>query len=128
MFVSRRYKGGKIMIKYTPRLSKSIGKGGSIFVTSLHFLLNNQSIGKQQDGKKWVSNTAVQWAKYLGYSTRQIDRIVSSLREKQIILVKKLNGSKGNSTNYYTVNYAKLWEITPELRSFFIPPHSGKSS
>jgi hypothetical protein len=116
------------MIKYTPRLSKSIGKGGSIFVTSLHFLLNNQSIGKQQDGKKWVSNTAVQWAKYLGYSTRQIDRIVSSLREKQIILVKKLNGSKGNSTNYYTVNYAKLWEITPELRSFFIPPHSGKSS
>jgi poly-D-alanine transfer protein DltD len=116
------------MIKYNPRLSKSIGKGGSIFVTSLQFLLNNQSIAKQQDGKKWVCNTAVQWAKYLGYSTRQIQRIVNTLRDQQIILVKKLSRSKDNSTNYYTINYAKLWDIIPELRSFFIPPHSGKSS
>ena len=115
-------------VQYNPRLSESIGKGGSIFVTSLHFLLNNQSIAKQHDGKKWVCNTAVQWAEYLGYSSSQIERIVSGLREKQIILVKKLNRSKGNSTNYYTINYAKLWEMTPELRSFFIPPHSGKSS
>ena len=115
-------------IKYKPSLIKSIGRGGSMFVTSLQLLLNNQSIGKQHDGKKWVCNTAVQWAKYLGYSTRQIDRIVSSLREKQIIFVKKLSHFKGNLTNYYTINYAKLWEIIPELRSFFIPPHSGKSS
>ena len=91
-------------VKYNPRLSESLGRGGAMFVNALQFLLNNQSIGKQQDGKKWVYNTIEQWAKSLRYSTRQIERIVSSLQEKQIILVKKLSHSKGNSTNYYTLN------------------------
>jgi hypothetical protein len=76
-------------VKYNPRLSESLGRGGAMFVNALQFLLNNQSIGKQQDGKKWVYNTIEQWAKSLRYSTRQIEKIVSSLQEKQIILVKR---------------------------------------
>ena len=95
-------------IKYNPRLSESLGRGGAMFVNALQFLLNNQSIGKHQDGKKWVYNTIEQWAKSLRYSPRQIERIVSSLQKKQIILVKKLSHSKGNSTNYYTLNTLML--------------------
>ena len=91
-------------IKYNPRLSESLGRGGALFVNALQFLLNNQAYGKHHDGKKWVYNTMEQWGKSLKYSTRQIERIVSILQKKQIILVKKLSHSKGNSTNYYTLN------------------------
>ena len=95
-------------IKYNPRLSESLGRGGAMFVNALQFLLNNQACGKHHDGKKWVYNTMEQWGKSLKYSTRQIERIVSSLQKKQIILVKKLSHSKGNSTNYYTLNTLML--------------------
>ena len=95
-------------VKYNPRLSESLGRGGAMFVNALQFLLNNQSIGKQQDGKKWVYNTIEQWAKSLKYSNRQIQRIVNTLRDQQIIFVKKLSHSKGNSTNYYTLNQERV--------------------
>ena len=95
-------------VKYNPRLSESLGRGGAMFVNALQFLLNNQSIGKQQDGKKWVYNTIEQWAKSLKYSNRQIQRIVNTLRDQQIIFVKKLSHSKGNSTNYYTLNHERV--------------------
>ena len=95
-------------IKYNPRLSESLGRGGAMFVNALQFLLNNQAFGKHHDGKKWIYNTMEQWGKSLKYSTRQIERIVSNLQKKQIILVKKLSHSKGNSTNYYTLNTLML--------------------
>ena len=95
-------------IKYNPHLSESLGRGGAMFVNALQFLLNNQSLGKHHDGKKWIYNTMEQWGKSLKYSTRQIERIVSTLQKKQIILVKKLSHSKGNSTNYYTLNTLML--------------------
>ena len=95
-------------IKYNPRLSETLGRGGAMFVNALQFLLNNQAYGKHHDGKKWVYNTMEQWGKSLKYSTRQIERIISSLQKKQIILVKKLSHSKGNSTNYYTLNTLML--------------------
>lgn len=29
-------------------------------------------------------------------------------------------------TNYYTINYPKLWEIIPESKDFFTPLQSGE--
>lgn len=44
-------------IRYNPKLGKVLGRRGAMFVNALQFLLNNQSMGRQQDGKKWIYNT-----------------------------------------------------------------------
>lgn len=98
-------------IKYDPFLGKVIGRGEAIFLHALQFLLNNEALGKQHEQKKWIYYTVEQWAKCLNYSTRQIERIVSQLKTKEIISVKKLSSFKGNVTNYYTINEEKLNEI-----------------
>lgn len=98
-------------IKYDPTLGKVLGRGGALFINALQFLLQNHSLGKHYADKRWVYNTAEQWAHSLKYSTRQVERIIAQLRKKEIILVKKLSSFKGNATNYYAINEEKLNEI-----------------
>lgn len=95
-------------IKYNPKLGEIFGRGESMFIGILQFLLNNQNVGIEREGKKWVYNTFEQWADYTKYSSRQIERIVSKLSKQGIIIVQKLSRCKSNRTNYYTVDEAKL--------------------
>lgn len=101
-------------IKYNPKLGEILGRGASMFVGALQFLLKNQNMGVEKEGKKWVYNTSEQWAQYIGYSSRQIERIVSKLSNHGIIIVQKLNRCKANRTNYYAIDEAKLEALLQE--------------
>ena len=102
-------------IKYDPHLGGKLGRGASMFIGALQFFLHTQNLGVNQKGHKWVYNTSQQWAKYLGYSSRQIERIVADLKDQGIVLVEKLSRFKGNRTNYYTVDEEKLAILLQEL-------------
>ena len=102
-------------IKYDPHLGEKLGRGASMFIGALQFFIQNQNFGVDQKGHKWVYNTSQQWAKYLGYSSRHVERIVAGLKEQGIVLVEKLSRFKGNRTNYYTVDEAKLAILLQKL-------------
>lgn len=95
-------------VKYNPQLGRKLGKGASMFIAALQFGMNNKNFGVNKKGHKWVYNTSEQWAEYLGYSSRQIERIIAKLKDQGIILVQKLNHCKANRINYYTVDETKL--------------------
>ncbi|WP_032114115.1 DnaA N-terminal domain-containing protein [Candidatus Paracaedibacter symbiosus] len=95
-------------IKYNPKLGDIFGRGASMFIGVLQYLLNNQNFGIEKEGKKWVYNTSDQWGQYIGYSSRQVERIISKLSDQGIIIIQKLSRCKSNRTNYYTVDEAKL--------------------
>lgn len=101
-------------IKYNPKLGEILGRGASMFISTLQFLLNNQSVGVEKEGRKWVYNTSEQWGQYIGYSSRQVERIVSRLSHQGIIVVQKLSRCKSNRTNYYTVDENKLDALLQE--------------
>lgn len=101
-------------IKYNPQLGDKLGRGASMFIGALQFCMNNKNFGVEKKGHKWVYNTSEQWAEYLGYSSRQIERIISKLKDQGIILVQKLNHCKANRTNYYTVDETKLATLLQE--------------
>ncbi len=89
-------------IKYVTSFSKGLGKGENLFLNHLRFYLNNPSLGKEYEGRRWIYKTREQWAEEMNYSPRQIHNIVEKLTRKGIIAVKKLNRHKSNRTNYYT--------------------------
>lgn len=95
-------------IKYVPSFSKGLGKGENLFLNHLRFYLNNPSLGKEYEGRRWIYKTREQLAEEMNYSPRQIHNIVEKLTRKGIIAVKKLNRHKSNRTNYYTVDEEKL--------------------
>ena len=101
-------------IKYNPKFGEILGRGASMFISTLQFLLSNKSVGVEKQGKKWVYNTSEQWGRYIGYSSRQIERIVSKLSNQGIIYVQKLSRCKSDRTNYYTIDEAKLEALLNE--------------
>lgn len=104
-------------IKYNPQLGEKLGRGASMFIGALQFCMNNQNFGVEKKGQRWVYNTSEQWAEYLGYSSRQVERIVAKLKDHGVILVQKLNRCKANRTNYYTIDETKLAALLQEKQS-----------
>lgn len=91
-------------IKYNSALGAKLGRGASLFLGALQFLLNSKDHGIEREGRKWIYNTAEQWAQALGYSSRQIERIIVKLQKEGLIAIRKLNKFKANHTNYYSIN------------------------
>ena len=108
--------GNTSFIKYIPHLGKELGRGEMVFINHLIFNLQNPSFGKQHEGKKWIFKTREQWGEEIGYSKRQIARIIHELQTKGLILVKKLRQVYGNTTNYYTINAAELLKVSSPAR------------
>lgn len=96
-----------------PKMIELFGRSSALFLNQLHYWIHNkQTSGKIQNGIKWVYNNLHEWAHQLKLSERQIQRIICTLREKDVIHVERLSGNKSNRTNYYTINYQKLEKLT----------------
>lgn len=104
-------------VKYDPQIASILGRGAAIFISSLQFLMNNGKLGIEHGGKKWIFYSAHQWAESIGYSSRQIERIASKLKDKGIITTKKLSGFKANRINYYTIDEAKLTALLQNIEN-----------
>lgn len=105
------------------KLTKTFGRSKATFIKSLHFWINKaetemNSIGIVHENRRWIYNTAEEWGEKIGYSERQIQRIISDLIKDNIIYVEKLGRYKKTNTNFYTLNYEKLAELDISVSSF----------
>jgi hypothetical protein len=102
-------------IKYQLSLAKIIGDKEALFIDSLKYWREHPNVGKLYQGKKWIYNTAEEWANQLNICSRHVRRIVAKLVKLGILLVEKLNFNKFKRTNYYTIDDNKLQEVlTPQ--------------
>jgi len=99
-----------------PCLTEKLGKSPAIFLQQLHYwLTSKKDVGRIAYNKRWVYNTSDDWAQQLYMSARQIRRIIQELKDRGIILIRKLSRKKSDRTNWYTINYESLKKLLPSL-------------
>lgn len=99
-----------------PAIAKQLGKSGALFLQQLHYWLScEKEIGTTTEGKRWIYNSAKEWACQLCLSERQISRIINHLKEVGILLVDRLSQRKSDRTNWYSINYQALEHLLPGL-------------
>lgn len=88
----------------SPRLAVVLGLEAAVFMQQVHYWV------RKNKGAP-VYNTIAQWHEQLPFmSVRSIERMIKSLKEKEVLLV-TLVANSGNSfvkTNYYNINYDAL--------------------
>ena len=100
-----------------PCLVEKLGRTPSLFLQQVHYWMtcNNEEIGKTVDHRRWIYNSAKEWASQLCLSERQISRIINQLKEVGILLVDRLSQRKSDRTNWYSINYQTLERLLPGL-------------
>lgn len=91
-------------------LAEQLGLNEAIFLQQLQYWLNSGS-AHFLDGKWWIYNTYKDWREdnFPFWSEKTIQRIVKSLREKELITTTdKYNNWSQDHTLWYTINYEKL--------------------
>lgn len=92
----------------SPTLAKKYGVPSAMFLQKLHYCLQSNDTKCIQQ-QKYFYHSYEQWADTLGiYSVSTIKRIVSKLKNADILIVKKLAQNKWLQTNFYAINYRKL--------------------
>lgn len=102
-------------LQVLPTLAKKIGLNESLFIQQLHYWLGNPKMGREVDGRHWIRNTVSEWHKdnFPFWSERTIMRLIASMEAGGLLLVRNdLNIHKYDRTNWYTINYDALNEIT----------------
>lgn len=91
------------------------GLKASVFLQQVHYWISSKSpkIGVFHDGKRWIYNTVSEWIDQIKiFSERQFYRIIKKLKETGVLLIENLSAKKYNRTNYYTIDYERLKEVT----------------
>ncbi|MEI6628583.1 MAG: hypothetical protein WCN27_04190, partial [Alphaproteobacteria bacterium] len=101
-----------------PVLIKQFGRTDAQLLSQLHYWLTKKgTLGCNNNGVRWVYNSADAWAEQLGISPRQVQRIVKKLTDLGVLLVEKLSVNKYNRTNHYTIDYDSLQTILEDRAS-----------
>ena len=92
-----------------PKLIMEFGRAGAQLLSQLHYWLSKkETLGCNNNGVRWIYNSADAWSEQLCISPRQIQRIIKKLTNLGILLVEKLSVNKYNRTNHFTINYQTL--------------------
>jgi len=95
-----------------PSLAVIVGVNQAIFLQQVNYWL--QTSKHKFDGRKWTYNTVDEWLiQFPFFSKKTLERVISSLVEMDVLLVKKLSSNPRDRTNYYSIDVEKL-----ELLSF----------
>lgn len=94
-----------------PHLVRLLGMTAAALLCSIHYWLQRERGGVVHENVKYVYNTATEWGKQLGVSSRQIERAVANLKKLGLIKVEKLARHKSIRTNHYAINYDILKAI-----------------
>jgi len=94
-----------------PSLALKLGLNEAIFLQQLHYwILRSKSVYLN---KRWIYKTTKEWHRELPFlSVRTIERVIHKLKEKNLIVSKKLSNNRDNHTSYYTIDYERLGELT----------------
>ncbi|MDP3640870.1 MAG: hypothetical protein Q8R43_00315, partial [Alphaproteobacteria bacterium] len=101
---------------------------GAQFINQIHYWIKKKNVGITHDEKKWVYNTAEEWAKQLRVSSRTIRNYIKLLLNKKIIEIGKLSKHKSNRTNYITLNYKALEGFNSQKKEEKTSQSLGKKS
>lgn len=98
-------------LQVLPTLAKAIGLNESIFLQQLQYWLAGSQ--HEIDGRKWIYNTAEEWAKQFPFwSEPTVRRIIVNLRERGLILTRNdLNRQKMDRTLWFAIDYEALDNI-----------------
>ncbi|WP_342772322.1 DnaD domain protein [Robertmurraya yapensis] len=106
---------GKLLVEeppliVLPTLAKSIGLNEAIFLQQIHYWL--QRSNHVISGRKWIYNSYPDWEKQFPFwSKRTLIRIIKSLDDQGLITIGQYNKYKVDKTNWYTINYEKVYSI-----------------
>ena len=107
-------------------LIDEFGRTGAQFINQIHYWIKKKNVGVIHDDKKWIYNTAEEWATQLRVSSRTIRNYIKLLLNKKIIEIDKLSKHKSNRTNYITLNYEALSEKLPFKKKEKVSQPLGK--
>ncbi|MWM72303.1 hypothetical protein GQL89_22485 [Escherichia coli] len=113
------------------QLAMKIGLNEAIVLQQLHYWLRDTSSGMECDGVRWIYNTTEQWLEQFPFwSESTLKRAFASLKTLGLLRCEKLNKSKRDMTNFYTINYeSKLLDdgkLSESIRSKCADP-SGQN-
>ncbi|WP_161983765.1 hypothetical protein [Escherichia albertii] len=87
-------------------LAMKIGLNEAIVLQQLHYWLRDTSSGMECGGVRWIYNTTEQWLEQFPFwSESTLKRAFASLKTLGLLRCEKLNKSKRDMTNFYTINY-----------------------
>ena len=114
---SRTISKKKQCLMLQPFLVEKLGRTPSMFLQQVHYWItcNSPETGRVIDNRRWIYNSAKEWAAQLCLSERQVTRVVSALKNIGVLLVDRLSHIKSDRTNWYSIDYQKLEALLPGL-------------
>lgn len=99
------------VIVVSPALAAKIGFDNAAVMQQLHYWLNRAT--KKHDGKNWVYKTYEGWSEqdFTFWKADKIKYIFTKLRAQGLVLAKQIADNKHDRTNFYTIDYAKIFAL-----------------
>ncbi len=113
-------------LMFSPTLAIELGIESAVFLQQLHFWL---SVSRHEhDGKLWIYNNTDQCIEMVRgtISKRTIERIISNLKKRNLIITKALHSNTWNRTNFFTINYEELEKLGEQYGSNVTAPDTAK--
>lgn len=96
-----------------PELAALIGLSAAIVLQQIHFWLE-RATHEARDGRAWIYNNFEEWrCDFPFWKPRNIRRIVKTLVDLKLVDVAQVNKSRGDMTNWYSVNYEEVEKLRP---------------
>ena len=114
-------------LMFSPTLAIELGSiEAAVFMQQLHFWLGISQ--HHYDGRTWVYNNTDQCIQMVRgtIKKRTIERIISDLKKRNLLIVERLHSNKWNKTNYFTINYVELQKIGSQYSSNTGIAHTAK--
>ncbi len=104
---------------FSMSLAQVLGLHEAIFLDRLNFWLQQDEIGKEMDGRRWVYNSYPGWQEQFPFFTvRQIRVLIQRLEGEGFLLSRDdLNKFGYDHTKWYTINYGLLDELSVKATS-----------
>lgn len=102
-----------IVLAFNPTLAAHIGLNEAILLNQMAYWLSKTKHFIQ--GRPWVYNSYKEWEKQFPFwSKSTIKRLILSLETKGLILSQNLNAKKTNRTKWYSLDFEKIPDLTPQ--------------
>lgn len=96
-----------------PELAVAIGLNEAIIIQQIHYWCSESRSGVEHNGRTWIYNTYEQWKEQFPFfSESTIKRALKSLHNQGLVEVEQLNKSKHDRTNFYSINYDLINQIS----------------
>jgi hypothetical protein len=112
---------------FSAEIAEALGDiNAAVIVQQLHYWMGKERVGKTIDGVRWIFNSFNDWvlSQFKWLSVWQFRKSMNLLRNLGIVLVKRQKAKQWNQTNYYSLNYDRLfeflkWQRSADLRTGF---------